>query len=72
MLVRNRIEAYEISQVLNKEAVPLNIYDAINFSNDAWNSVSQRTISNCWWHTGILPQNDTDELLDDEIDDHDD
>ncbi|CAB4422557.1 unnamed protein product [Rhizophagus irregularis] len=31
LLVRNRIEAYEISQELNKEAVSLNIHDAINF-----------------------------------------
>ena len=47
--------------------VPLNIYDAINFSKNAWNSVSQQTISNCWNHTGILPQNEMNEM-DDEID----
>ncbi|PKY32649.1 hypothetical protein RhiirB3_450993 [Rhizophagus irregularis] len=29
----NRIEAYEISQKLNREIVPLNIYDSINFSD---------------------------------------
>jgi hypothetical protein len=46
----------------------LNIYDAINFSINAWNSVSQRTIFNCWRHTEILPQDD----IDDEIEDHDD
>jgi hypothetical protein len=45
----------------------LNIYDAINFSKNAWNSVSQQTISNCWKHTGILPQNE----MDDEIEDSD-
>jgi hypothetical protein len=56
---------------LNKEAVPLNIYDAINFSKDAWNSVSQQTIFNCWKHTGILPQDEMDET-DNEIGDHDD
>ncbi|GET62201.1 tigger transposable element-derived protein 6-like [Rhizophagus irregularis DAOM 181602=DAOM 197198] len=71
LLIRNRIEAYEISQELNKGATPLNIHDAINFSSDAWNSVSQRTISNCWHHTGILPQDDMDES-DDETDDDDD
>jgi hypothetical protein len=48
----------------------LNIYDAINFSKNAWNSVSQQTISNCWKHTGILPQNEMDEM-DDEIEDSD-
>ena len=49
----------------------MNIYDAINFSKNAWNSVSQQTISNCWKHTGILPQNEIDEM-DDEIEDSDD
>lgn len=49
----------------------MNIYDAINFSKNAWNSVSQQTISNCWKHTGILLQNEMDEM-DDEIEDSDD
>ena len=49
----------------------MNIYDAINFSKNAWNSVSQQTISNCWKHTGILSQNEIDEM-DDEIEDSDD
>ena len=44
----------------------MNIYDAINFSKNAWNSVSQQTISNYWKHTGILPQNEIDKM-DDEI-----
>jgi hypothetical protein len=46
----------------------LNIYDTINFSINAWNSVSQRTIFNCWQHIEILPQDD----IDDEIEDYDD
>jgi hypothetical protein len=53
---------------LNKESISLNIYDAINFSKDAWNSVSQQTIFNCWKYTGILSQNE----MDNEIEDHDD
>ncbi|RGB26760.1 hypothetical protein C1646_770004 [Rhizophagus diaphanus] len=71
ILLRNRIEAYEISQELNKGAILLNIHDTINFSSNAWNSISQQTISNCWRHIGILPQNDMDES-DDETDDDDD
>ncbi|GES85996.1 tigger transposable element-derived protein 6-like [Rhizophagus clarus] len=67
---RNKIEAYEILQELNKGATPLNIHDTINFSSDSWNFVSQQTISNCWRYTGILPQNDMDEL-DDETDNDD-
>ncbi|CAB4487081.1 unnamed protein product [Rhizophagus irregularis] len=66
LLVRNRIEAYEISQELRKETVPLNIYDAINFSKNAWNSVSQQTIFNCWKHTGILPQDEMDGEIEDD------
>ncbi|GBC30141.2 CENP-B homolog protein 2-like [Rhizophagus irregularis DAOM 181602=DAOM 197198] len=61
LLVRNRVEAYEISQELNKAVIPLNIYDAINFSKDAWNAVSQQTIFHCWQHTKILPLGDLDE-----------
>jgi hypothetical protein len=34
---------------------------------NAWNSVSQQTIINCWKHTGILPINEMDEI--DEIED---
>ncbi|PKK57660.1 hypothetical protein RhiirC2_797641 [Rhizophagus irregularis] len=46
----------------------LNIYDSINFSTNAWNSVSQQTINNCWRHTGILPQNE----IGNKIEDYDD
>ncbi|EXX55859.1 hypothetical protein RirG_221520 [Rhizophagus irregularis DAOM 197198w] len=67
LLVRNRIEAYEISQELNKEPIPINIHDSINFSINAWNSVSQQTIVNCWKHAGILLISETDEI--DEIED---
>ncbi|EXX59905.1 hypothetical protein RirG_184710 [Rhizophagus irregularis DAOM 197198w] len=67
LLIRNRIEAYEISQELNKEPTPINIHDSIDFSVNAWNSVSQQTINNCWKHTGILPINEMDEI--DEIED---
>ncbi len=49
----------------------MNIYDAINFSKNAWNSVSQQTISNCWKHIEIFLQNEIDEI-DNEIEDSDD
>ncbi|GET51782.1 CENP-B homolog protein 2-like [Rhizophagus irregularis DAOM 181602=DAOM 197198] len=62
LLVRNRIEAYEISQELNKESTSINIHDSIDFSVNAWNSVSQQTINNCWKYTGILPINEMDEI----------
>ena len=29
---------------------------------NAWNSVSQQTIINCWKHTGILLLNEMDEI----------
>jgi len=53
---------------LRKEVTPLNIYDAINFSKNAWDSVSQQTIFNCWQHTRILPQDE----MSDTIEDHED
>jgi hypothetical protein len=51
---------------LRKDVTSLNIYDAINFSNNAWNSVSQQTIFNCWKHTGILPHDEMDDEMDDD------
>ncbi|CAI2201799.1 17674_t:CDS:2, partial [Funneliformis geosporum] len=57
------IEAYEISQELGKEITSLNIYDVINFSKNAWNSVTQQTIFNCWQHTRILSQDEMDDTI---------
>ncbi|CAI2197023.1 18239_t:CDS:1, partial [Funneliformis geosporum] len=57
------IEVYEISQELGKEITSLNIYDAINFNKNAWNSVIQQTIFNCWQHIRILLQDKTDDTI---------
>src|SRR5581483_4828768 len=70
LLVRNRVEVYEILQELNKTAISLNVYNAINFSKNAWNAVSQQTIFHCWQHTGILLQDNLDET-DNKINDYD-
>ncbi|CAI2194246.1 1511_t:CDS:2, partial [Funneliformis geosporum] len=61
------IEAYEISQELNKEPTHINIYDSIDFSMNAWNSVNQQTIINCWKHTEILLLNEMDKIDADEF-----
>ncbi|CAB4464116.1 unnamed protein product [Rhizophagus irregularis] len=36
----------------------LNIKEAIDYIAEAWNSVNQTTIRNCWIKTGILPSSD--------------
>ena len=36
----------------------INQLEAMQLLEDAWNSVKQSTIANCWQHTGILPLND--------------
>ena len=51
---------------MGKEVTSLNIYDAINFSKNAWNSVKQQTIFNCWQHTRILPQDEMDDIMEDD------
>ena len=33
----------------------MNIKEAINFIGEAWSTVKQNTIVNCWKKTGILP-----------------
>ncbi|CAG8660606.1 520_t:CDS:2, partial [Gigaspora rosea] len=42
---------------------PINIKDAISFTATAWSKVTPRTIRNCWWKTGILPQDFLSELF---------
>ncbi len=32
-----------------------NLKQAIQFLDEAWSSVTEETIANCWLHTGILP-----------------
>ncbi|GET02448.1 tigger transposable element-derived protein 6-like [Rhizophagus clarus] len=54
LLVKNKVETYEILQQLNKGTDSLNIHDAIIFCTNAWNAITQETISNCWKYTGIL------------------
>ncbi|CAB4424685.1 unnamed protein product [Rhizophagus irregularis] len=70
LLVKNRVEAYEISQQLNKEADSLNIHDAIVFCTNAWNAVTQEIIYNCWKHTDILPLVNQEEVDEIPFDDH--
>ena len=44
---------------LGKEIKKTNIKEAIDMLSDAWDSVKQETIINCWKHTNILPLNIT-------------
>jgi hypothetical protein len=55
ILCQNRLEAYEL--ITPEFPIPssLTIRDAIEFSAAAWDSVTQTTIKNSWYRTGILP-----------------
>lgn len=55
ILVSNRIDAYDQAQENNSEISPIDILDAITFTNRAWKSVKSSTIRNCWRKTNILP-----------------
>lgn len=72
MLVKNRIDAYDINQNLGTPLQKLKISDAITLCSNAWNEVTAETIKNCWLKTGILPnsedamQVDTDTSSDDQ------
>jgi len=47
---------------------PVNIKEAINLIGEAWEHVNQQTIYNCWKKTGILPENQMlDELDNDSL-----
>jgi hypothetical protein len=59
ILVKNHVDAYDDTINNNKNSIdPINILDAINFCNEAWNTVTQLTIVNCWRKTKILPDYD--------------
>jgi hypothetical protein len=55
LLVKNRIDAYDMHQNLGTSLQALKISDAITLCSDAWKAVTAETIKNCWLKTGILP-----------------
>jgi hypothetical protein len=38
----------------NRRLEQVSVYDAMQWANEAWGSVTAETISNCWQHAGIL------------------
>ena len=40
---------------INKKKMIPTIREAIDFISDAWDSVTERTMKNCWLYTKILP-----------------
>lgn len=69
ILVSKWIHELDEGQAIKK----LNIKEAIEIITDAWDSVKQNTIKNCWKNTGILPVETilavSNEMEIDEIDD---
>ncbi|CAG8760436.1 17965_t:CDS:2, partial [Acaulospora morrowiae] len=55
LLCEDRIRAFDEHHKLNIEIPKLNILNAINWTAQAWNSVTNDTIYHCWQKTGILP-----------------
>lgn len=47
------LDLFEDGKDINSEKI--NIKEAINYIAEAWGSVSEETIWNCWRKTGILP-----------------
>ncbi|CAB4437120.1 unnamed protein product [Rhizophagus irregularis] len=62
LLVRNRIEAYEISQELNKEPTTINIHDSIDFSVNAWESIKHYMMK--WRLQDLINELPFDNLMD--------
>jgi len=58
LLVRNRIDAYDLHQSLNTPLKQLKISNAITLCAKAWKEVTPDTIRNCWLKTKILPNSD--------------
>ena len=71
-MVTNRVEAYDMAQEDNSDIAPIDILDAITFTDRAWKNVSSSTIRNCWKKTNILPDeqdSDQDTIMGDVDDD---
>ena len=64
MIVKN-LRAFD-----RKEEVKINIPHVLNFLQQAWRSVSQQTIANCYHHAGFKIKDDTNQT-DTPIDDED-
>ena len=47
------LNLFEDSKDINKEKI--NIKEAIDYIAEAWDSVTEETVWNCWRKTGILP-----------------
>ncbi|CAG8854279.1 2540_t:CDS:2, partial [Gigaspora margarita] len=50
----------------DEEDKKLNVLEAINFIGDAWKSVTQQTIRNCWEKTGILPNSEPETAIEEQ------
>ena len=59
---RHMLDLFEDGKDINSEKI--NIKEAINYIAEAWRSVTEETIGNCWRKTGILPS-----LTDEDIND---
>jgi hypothetical protein len=55
LLCQDRIRAFDEYQELGVEIPKLNILNAINWTAQAWDNVTDDTIYRCWQRTGILP-----------------
>ena len=58
LLCEDRIRVFDKHQELDMEIPKLNILNAINWTAQAWDSVTDDTIHRCWQRTGILPDNE--------------
>ena len=66
---RKQVIVKHLRAIDRKEEVKINVLDALYFLQQAWRSVTQQTIANCYHHAGFKIQDDTNQTetpIDDE------
>ena len=63
MFIQNRVDAYDNAMDNSTEIEAFTLKDAIYMIANAWDSVTQETVKNCWRKTGILPITNTEESI---------
>ncbi|GBN19444.1 hypothetical protein AVEN_95821-1 [Araneus ventricosus] len=58
-----------ISAIDRKEQLQVSVLNAIFYIDQSWNIVSQKTIANCFRHTGFHSSPQSEELLEDDDED---
>jgi hypothetical protein len=56
---RKHLIQHYLAKIENKEEANINLRECLGFVSAAWDQLKESTIANCWKHVKILPEEDT-------------